>query len=94
MHAFINHKQHLKLQALLRRYCIGTGADPRYIEVAIRRWQKRTGKDAVQAVSGELFDTYVERRCTDRMPPERDASKILTGADGSVNNEREGHGNG
>lgn len=30
--------------------------DPRYVDVAIRRWQKATGGNAVNAVSGSTFD--------------------------------------
>lgn len=41
------------------RSCIGVELEPGFVEVAIRRWQKRTGKDAVHAGSG---DTFAERR--------------------------------
>lgn len=37
------------------RRCCGIELDPRYIDVAIRRWQKHTGHDAVHAASGETF---------------------------------------
>jgi hypothetical protein len=30
--------------------------DPRYVDVAIRRWQKHTGDHAIQAESGKSFD--------------------------------------
>ncbi len=30
--------------------------DPAYVDVAIRRWQEMTGKDAVHATTGETFD--------------------------------------
>jgi DNA modification methylase len=43
------------------RVCIGVELDPAYVDVAIRRWQKRTGKDAVHAVTGETFDAIAER---------------------------------
>jgi DNA modification methylase len=43
------------------RVCIGVELDPLYVDVAIRRWQKRTGKDAVHAASGETFDAIAER---------------------------------
>ena len=43
------------------RVCIGVELDPVYVDVAIRRWQKQTGKDAVHAVSGETFDAIYER---------------------------------
>jgi DNA modification methylase len=37
-----------------RAYCIEI--DPRYIDVAIRRWQRFTGKDAVLESSGQTFE--------------------------------------
>jgi DNA modification methylase len=43
------------------RVCIGVELDPAYVDVAIRRWQKRTGKNAVHAASGETFDAIAER---------------------------------
>lgn len=43
------------------RICFGVELDPLYVDAAIRRWQKRTGKDAVHAVSGETFDALYER---------------------------------
>ncbi|WP_024577608.1 MULTISPECIES: DNA modification methylase [unclassified Afipia] len=47
------------------RVCIGIEIDPGYVDAAIRRWQKRTGKDAVHAVSGEPFDALYERAVSD-----------------------------
>jgi hypothetical protein len=35
--------------------------EPRYVDVAIRRWQAFTGKDAVDAESGRTFDQLAER---------------------------------
>jgi DNA modification methylase len=43
------------------RVCIGLELDPAYVDVAIRRWQKRTGRDAVHAFTGETFDAIAER---------------------------------
>jgi DNA modification methylase len=43
------------------RVCIGVELDPLYVDVAIRRWQKRTGKDALHAATGETFDAIAER---------------------------------
>jgi DNA modification methylase len=43
------------------RTCIGIELEPGYVAVAIRRWQKLTGKDAVHAVTGESFDEYSDR---------------------------------
>lgn len=35
--------------------------EPRYVDVAVRRWQAFTGKDAVDAKSGRTFDQLAER---------------------------------
>lgn len=43
------------------RVCVGVELDPIYVDAAIRRWQKRTGKDAIHAVTGEIFDAIYER---------------------------------
>ncbi len=43
------------------RICIGTELDPLYVDVAIRRWQARTCRDAVHAETGELFEDRVRR---------------------------------
>jgi DNA modification methylase len=36
--------------------------DPSYVDVAVRRWQRYTGKSAVLAASGETFETIEEER--------------------------------
>ena len=38
------------------RICHGMELDPRYVDVAIRRWQKHTGDHAIHAESGKSFD--------------------------------------
>jgi DNA modification methylase len=38
------------------RICYGLEIDPRYVDVAIRRWQKHTGERAVHAAGLQLFD--------------------------------------
>ena len=38
------------------RRAYGVEIDPLYVDVALRRWQKMTGKDAVHAESGQTFD--------------------------------------
>jgi methylase of polypeptide subunit release factors len=35
--------------------------EPRYVDVAVRRWQAFTGKDPVDAESGRTFDQLAER---------------------------------
>jgi DNA modification methylase len=36
--------------------------DPKYVDVAIRRWEQYTGKTAVLALWGETFDEVSEAR--------------------------------
>jgi hypothetical protein len=43
------------------RICIGNEIDPVYCDVTIRRWQKQTGRDAVNAATGETFAAAAER---------------------------------
>ena len=38
------------------RRCFGMDLDPAYVDLAVRRWQSWTGKQAVHGVSGETFD--------------------------------------
>jgi DNA modification methylase len=38
------------------RICHGMELDPRYVDVAIRRWQKHTGGRAIHAETGEPCD--------------------------------------
>jgi len=65
-----------------RRVCIGVEIDPAYVEIAIRRWQKQTGRDAVSAATGETFQAALERRDAERaaaLPAEPMAVVALTG---------------
>jgi DNA modification methylase len=48
------------------RVCVGVEIDPAYVEAAIRRWQKQTGRDAVRASTGETFQAALERRDAER----------------------------
>jgi DNA modification methylase len=43
------------------RRCLGVELDPLYVDVAIRRWQSHTCRDAVDASSGELFCDRAKR---------------------------------
>ncbi|QGN56546.1 DNA methylase N-4 [Novosphingobium sp. Gsoil 351] len=45
-----------------RRVGYGIEIDPRYIDVAIRRWEKMTGQKATLVDTGETFDAVAERR--------------------------------
>jgi hypothetical protein len=59
--------------------CIGAEIDPAYVEVAIRRWQKQTGRDAVCAMTGETFQAALERSDAERAAAEPMAVVALTG---------------
>ena len=39
----------------VRRRCYGMELDPKYMDTAIRRWQRMTGMDAIDAVTGRTF---------------------------------------
>jgi DNA modification methylase len=53
------------------RRCFGMDIDPIYIDVAIRRWQRHTGGDAVLAATGQAFDEVA----TARSPEKRGRAK-------------------
>ena len=38
------------------RICFGIEMEPRYVDVAIRRWQRHTGDQAIHVASGKCFD--------------------------------------
>jgi DNA modification methylase len=38
------------------RICRGVDLDPLYIDLAVRRWQDWTGKDAIELASGRTFN--------------------------------------
>lgn len=44
------------------RVCIGNELDPAYIDVAVRRWQRVTGCEAIHPVLRETFDAIADRR--------------------------------
>jgi DNA modification methylase len=43
------------------RVCCGVDLDPLYVDVAVRRWQGQTRRDAVHAKTGESFDDRAKR---------------------------------
>ncbi len=45
-----------------KRVCAGIELSPRYVDVAIQRWQQWTGKSAVHASTGESYDELAESR--------------------------------
>ena len=42
------------------RRCYGIDMEPRYIDLATRRWQNLTRKQATQAETGQLFNQCIE----------------------------------
>jgi DNA modification methylase len=46
------------------RRCYGIELDPLYVDVAVRRWQNATGKDAVFADTGEIVNERADRMRT------------------------------
>jgi DNA modification methylase len=62
------------------RVCIGVELDPVYVDAAIRRWQKRTGRNAVHAVTGETFDAIAERALSPVPTTDVVADKVPPGA--------------
>lgn len=42
------------------RHAIATEIEPRFVDLAIRRWQKFTGKDAIHAETGQCFDEHAK----------------------------------
>lgn len=46
------------------RIAYGIELDPHYVDVAIQRWQRKTGQQAVHAVTGECFDALLEQALT------------------------------
>jgi DNA modification methylase len=44
------------------RICFGLDIDPRYVDVAVQRWQKLTGQVAVLAADGRTFDQIAAER--------------------------------
>ena len=44
------------------RACYGIELDPRYVDVAMRRWQRHTGDHAVHAVTGKRFNEIASGR--------------------------------
>ena len=43
------------------RVCFGADLDPLYVDVAVRRWQRKTRRDALHAETGECFDDRANR---------------------------------
>ncbi len=52
----------------------GLEIDPLYVDVAVRRWQAMTGKDAIQAVTGRTFDACAATSAPTRSLPAKSGS--------------------
>ena len=44
------------------RVCLGIELNPAYVDVAVERWQKFTGQEAVLETSGERFKALKDNR--------------------------------
>jgi DNA methylase len=53
----------------------GLELDPRYVDVAVRRWQDYTGEAAIHAETGLCFTELSARRGIESSPAESDASR-------------------
>ena len=40
------------------RHCYGMELDPKYVDIAIRRWQNFTGEDVIHAITGKTFTDH------------------------------------
>jgi DNA modification methylase len=47
----------------------GLEIEPHYVDVAIRRWQEFTGKDAIHAQSNRCFDELARKRSHNQTVP-------------------------
>ena len=50
------------------RRCYGLEIDPGYVDVAVRRWQTLTGRDAVHGISGLTFEEVGDQRAAQARP--------------------------
>lgn len=60
--AFLGSGSTLIAAERVGRVCYGIEIDPLYVDVAIRRWQRQTGEQAIHAVTGKRFDEVGEVR--------------------------------
>ena len=45
-----------------QRVCFGMELSPRYVDVAVRRWQAWTGRDAIHQITGQTYARVAEQR--------------------------------
>jgi DNA modification methylase len=60
--AFLGSGTTLMAAERVGRICCGIELDPAYVDVAIRRWQRQTGEQAVHAESGKTFEEISKER--------------------------------
>src|SRR6201999_3246880 len=53
----------------------GLEIDPGYVDVAVRRWQAFTGRDAILSGSGLTFDEVCRQRVAENQSPHVDQSR-------------------
>lgn len=53
----------------VRRVGFGIELDPLFVDVAVRRWQAFTGKEAILQSGGTFAEVSEERKREDRLPP-------------------------
>jgi DNA modification methylase len=56
------------------RVCLGVELNPAYVDVAVERWQRFTGKAAVLDGSGEAFDDLKAKPSGEGPTPASDAA--------------------
>ena len=73
------------------RRCFGVEIDPLYVDVAVRRWQRATRRDAIFEDTGETFDERAARRAAEAADLETSGSSADTAAPsvGTATNTRE-----
>jgi DNA modification methylase len=65
--------------------------DPHYVDVAIRRWQKFTGKDAFLEATGQTFEEIAANRSPQSEPPADRSPPVDTTDNRKRLNRRRGH---
>jgi tRNA G10 N-methylase Trm11 len=57
------------------RVCFGMEIDPAYVDVAVERWEKFTGKQAVLEGDGRTFGEISANRCPEGKESAREAAR-------------------
>ena len=67
--AFLGSGTTLAAAELTERVCLGLELDPKYVDVAVQRWQTLAGKQATLDGDGRTFNEIAEVRKQDRVGP-------------------------